>query len=73
MKFVRDYYLVQLPGDCADSLDIAAQLAIVEARERARLYCLPCEWQVTHLSGEPGDSEVVFRVRRKRQAKESRT
>lgn len=66
MKIVRDYYLVKIPGDIGQSLEGLADLAINEARERAKLYCMPAEWQATHIAGELGDFEVIFRVRRKR-------
>jgi len=66
---VYDYYTVAIPGDvfdCEDALERLADLAIDEARERARLYCIPAEWRATLLSGEVGDWEVKFRVCRKR-------
>jgi hypothetical protein len=63
---VRDYYNVSIPGDLSDNMEDLAEQAITEARERARLYCIPCEWRVKHISGEVGDWEVKFRVCRTR-------
>jgi hypothetical protein len=70
--FVYDYYTVSIPGDMfigdssEDQLKQMAQQAITEAKERTKLYSLPSEWTATLVSGEPGDFEVVFKVRRKR-------
>lgn len=68
-RTVRDYYTVELPGDVYDSLESLADLAISEARERARLYCCPAIWTATLVSGEVGGASVVFRVKRERRAK----
>jgi hypothetical protein len=46
-----------VPGDCADDIATLADYAINEARERARLYAV---------SGDIGDFNVKFRVRRMR-------
>lgn len=64
-----DYYMVDVPGDCADSIEDLAGIAIAEARERARLYCLPALWTATLVVGEVGDWVVRFRVCRKRRAR----
>ena len=61
-----DYYSVDVPGDCADDIATLAGYAINEARERARLYCVPAEWSAQLVCGELGDFNVRFRVRRKR-------
>ena len=66
MKTVRDYYTVKVPGDAADTIQELAELAINEARERAKLYCIPASWTPTLVSGEVGDCEVTFRVCRRR-------
>lgn len=63
-----DYYTVDVPGDCADSLEELGSIAISEARERARLYCLPALWTAKRVAGGVGDWTVQFRVRRKRAA-----
>lgn len=67
-RYQYDYYTVHVPGKAFDTNEELAHCAVNQAREAARLYCLPreCEWEVTRLRGEPGDYEVVFRVRRKR-------
>lgn len=66
MDYAYDYYRISIPGDLADSLTELAEHAINEARERARLYCIPCDWEARRVSGEVGDHEVRFVVRRRR-------
>jgi hypothetical protein len=63
---VRDYYTVSIPGDLSDNMRDILEQAIVEAKERTRLYCIPAEWTATRISGEIGDWEIVVRVRRRR-------
>jgi len=65
-SLVRDYYTVSLPGDVFDSLEDLSSLAINEAKEKARLYCVPAIWTVKVLAGEVGDHQVSFRVCRVR-------
>ncbi len=65
-RYVRDYYLVKVPGDLSDNIQDLGQAAIREAEERTKLYCIPCEWTATKIAGEIGDFEVTFRVRRTR-------
>jgi hypothetical protein len=70
-----DYYRLTLPSDLvqlSDWTEWAAQMfdrAIDAARDTARLWCVPCEWQAELLEGGPDTFESVFRVRRKRYAK----
>lgn len=66
IMLIRDYYIVKVPGVAAETLDKLADLAIREARDRTKLYCLPAEWTATCISGEVGSWEVTFRVRRTR-------
>ncbi len=61
-----DYYDVSVPGDCADSIEELGQIAINEATDRARLYCLPALWTAERVAGDVGDWTVRFRVCRKR-------
>jgi hypothetical protein len=61
-----DYYTVDVPGDCADSVEELGNIAIDEARDRARLYCIPALWTARRISGEVGDFTVRFQVCRKR-------
>ena len=61
-----DYYTIDVPGDCADTIEELAGIAIDEARDRARLYCLPALWTATRIVGDVGDWTVRFRVCRKR-------
>ena len=63
-----DYYTIDVPGDCADTIEELGGIAINEARERARLYCIPALWTARLISGAVGDWEVTFRVSRKRRA-----
>ena len=63
-----DYYDVEVPGDCADSIEDLADIAINEARERARLYCIPALWTARLVEGAVGDWQVRFKVSRKRRA-----
>ena len=63
---VYDYYNVEVPGDCFDSLSRLTELAIDIARERARLYCVPAVWTAKHIRGTVGDFRVQFRVCRMR-------
>lgn len=65
-RYKYDYYDVEVPGDCADSLEDLGQIAIAEAADRTRLYCLPALWTATRVSGDVGDWTVRFRVCRKR-------
>lgn len=65
-KYKYDYYTVSVPGDCYDTREELGQLAIREAEERTKLYCLPCEWTAKLVAGELGDYELSFKVRRKR-------
>lgn len=71
-KYRYDVYTVTVPGDTNDEadrkvwLEEAAGIAINEARERAKLYCMPANWTATLVKGEQGDFEVTFRVVRKR-------
>jgi hypothetical protein len=64
--FVRDYYTVSIPGDLSEEMNDLENQAITEARERAKLFAIPCEWSVKLIKGEIGSYEVVFRVCRKR-------
>lgn len=61
-----DYYTIGIPGDAFETLKEASDCAIDEARDRASLYCIPCDWCATVISGEIGDYEITFRVRRRR-------
>jgi hypothetical protein len=63
MPYRYDYYTIDLSNIAPDfTVDELAHMAINEARERSRLYVIPCEWQV--MATEPS----IFRVRRKRHA-----
>jgi hypothetical protein len=63
---IYDYYIIDVPGDCADTIEELADIAILEARERAKLYCMPCDWRATVIEGEVGCFNVRFKVRRRR-------
>jgi hypothetical protein len=64
--FCYDYYEVDVPGECADFMEDLGDIAINEARDRARLYCMPALWTAEPIAGDVGDFTVTFRVRRKR-------
>lgn len=63
-KFVYDYYKVLIPNDLSDDPKYAASVAIDQAREQAKLYCIPCEWTATKIGQNALDD--IYRVRRKR-------
>ena len=65
-RYKYDYYTVDVPGDCADSVAELGSIAIDECRERARLYCIPALWTALRIAGVVGDWTVRFRVCRKR-------
>ena len=65
-KLKYDYYEVVLPGDLFDTMDEFRDYAVNEARERAKIYALPCSWRTKLISGEIGDWEIKFRVCRVR-------
>jgi hypothetical protein len=65
-KYLYDQYTIDVPGDCAETIQELGEIAINEARERARLYCMPANWTATRISGEVGDNNVRFKVVRKR-------
>lgn len=64
-----DYYIVELPGDLEPNgpmwLNDICNHAITQARERSKLYCMPCEWTTKLVKGN-AHSNVVIRVCRKR-------
>ena len=55
-----DYYKVDIPSDCTDDPEKRFDLAILEARERAYLYVIPCQWR---LISDDGETVKVCRVR----------
>jgi len=65
-RYKYDYYDVEVRGDCADSIKELGQIAITEAADRTRLYCLPALWTAVRVVGDVGDWAVRFRVCRKR-------
>jgi hypothetical protein len=64
IDLIRDYYTVTIERDFGTAEECAEQ-AIVEARERAKLYCMPANWVAT-LINDPDSFELRFRVRRTR-------
>ncbi len=65
-KYVYDYYEISIPGDAFETMEDACDCAINEARDRARLYCMPCMWSAWPIRGEIGSWEIIFKVSRKR-------
>ena len=62
----RDYYTIDIPGDAYDNMDDVDNAAINEARERAKLYVIPCGWHIVRRTGELGDWNIKVRVCRTR-------
>lgn len=56
----RNYYKVAVPTDAFETDQERANYAIDEARERARLYCIPATWTAKKI-GENA-LETIFRV-----------
>jgi hypothetical protein len=61
-----DYYTVDVPRDCGDSIFDLGFHAIRQAEQRARLHCVPAHWTAQPINGKAGDVAVRFQVRRKR-------
>lgn len=60
MGITYDYYTIELREDTGNAnTDVAIELA----KKRAKLECIPCEWEASLVSD---GSVKVFRVRRKR-------
>ena len=65
-KVKYDYYQVDLTDLVGDfTAEELLDLAIDEARERSRIYAIPCEWQAEQ---RDTDCEGMIRVRRARYA-----
>ena len=71
-RFKYDYYDVEVRGDCADSLKELGQVAISDAADRTRLYCMSALWTAVWVAGVVGDWVVQFRVCRKRRLQAGR-
>ena len=60
---VRDYYTIRLPGDLFATQQEFESYAIDVAREQARLYAIPCEWQAEMIDPENiGNYEITVKV-----------
>ena len=46
------YYTIEVPSDCETDPELRFDLAVNEARERANLYIMPCEWRLIRDNGE---------------------
>lgn len=66
MKTKRNYYLVIIEKDMEPDKNRAANYAIAEARERARLFIIPCTWVAKRIGQTP--AKHVFRVVRHHRA-----
>ena len=51
-RIVHDYYRVWIPSVITSDPDERATQAILEARERSKIYFMPAEWRVTKDDGE---------------------
>jgi len=58
-----DYYSIDIPSDVTEDRRERADMAIDQAREQAKLYVIPCSWEVR------ADDGNTVQVRRKRFAK----
>ncbi len=65
--FVYDYYDIDVPSDLGDEEE-RLDCAINEARERTKLYVMPCSWTARLLDDSGYD--CIYRVTRKRYRKE---
>lgn len=50
-KYKYDYYTIDLDSGAFDSDEEIRLSAIQEARERVRLYIMPCEWRAEIIAG----------------------
>jgi hypothetical protein len=70
-RYRYDYYQIKLPCDLItpdhpDWTEGMSWYAINQARELARLWCVPCHWEAQLIEGDKDSWECVFKVRRKR-------
>ena len=52
MKKKYNYYSINIPSDCEENKDRRFDLAIIQAKEKSRLYCMPCNWRLISDNGE---------------------
>lgn len=52
MAYRYDYYTVEIPSDAEEDPEERFDMAIVAARDRARLYVIPCDWRLVRDDGE---------------------
>ena len=64
-RYAYDYYDVELPSDLTDGMEgeDVLDLAIIQAREMARDYKIPCIWFLSSISYDA--FEPVYRICRK--------
>lgn len=67
-RFAYDYYTVEVPADnyLCDIFSFE-ELAISQAEERVKLFCIPAEWSAEIISNE--EDKIKCKVRRKRNKK----
>lgn len=58
----QEHFTITLPGDLYETIEEFFDYAIIAAREEAETFVIPCQWVASHVSGEPGDYEIVFNV-----------
>ena len=61
-RYRYHYYDVEVPPDLSQDKEERADIAINQARERARLYITPCSWWATH---DDGNTVRVCRISNK--------
>jgi hypothetical protein len=51
-KLVRNYYTVLIEAEAETDLERRFELAILEAKERARIFRIPCQWRLVWTKGD---------------------
>jgi hypothetical protein len=64
-EIVIDRYSVSVPTDYAETEEELAEVAIDEARERTKLYCIPAEWKAFVVARGYETTFLVTRRRRR--------
>lgn len=65
-KYTYDYYVVRVPSYLSHDTSYLENQAILEAKERTRLYCVPAVWTAIQIDGDTRNWMLTFKVCRKR-------
>ena len=60
-KLVYDYYTVEVPSDVTDDIEERNNLIFMQAEDQAKLYVIPCTWEIL---ADDGNTAKVRRTRR---------